>query len=236
MPEQIDIPDIGKVTFKRHHASKSIRLKVVPLKGIQVTLPLRAKINDGVEFVLSNKKWLQKHLSVAEKIEEEKHFLSEGKISKTFSLKLKACDTNKISFHQTGRNITIAHPPHLSVEDKQIQQAIRYCSENAYKYEAKEYLPKRTRELAQQFGFKHAKIGITSAKTRWGSCSGHNNINFSFFLMTLPDHLIDYVILHELAHTVHKDHSHNFWALLAKACPDYKKHNAELKKHRTEVS
>ena len=81
---------------------------------------------------------------------------------------------------------------------------------------AKQYLPIRLAELAQQFGFHYSGLKIQSSRTRWGSCSGTNNINLSLFLMRVPEELIDYVILHELCHTVHHDHSPRFWALMDK--------------------
>ncbi|MBO4662813.1 MAG: M48 family metallopeptidase [Bacteroidaceae bacterium] len=79
---------------------------------------------------------------------------------------------------------------------------------------AKQYLPIRLAELAQQFNFHYTGLKIQSSRTRWGSCSGTNSINLSLFLMRVPEHLIDYVILHELCHTVHHDHSDRFWALM----------------------
>ena len=78
---------------------------------------------------------------------------------------------------------------------------------------------------------------IQTSKTRWGSCSASNSINLSVYLMTLPSHLMDYVILHELCHTVHHDHSDAFWALMDKVT-DGKAHalRNELKQnYRTEL-
>ena len=82
--------------------------------------------------------------------------------------------------------------------------------------EAKAYLPRRVNELAYMYGFNFKGLKIQSSKTRWGSCSGTNNINLSLYLMRVPEHLQDYVILHELCHTVHHNHSREFWALLDK--------------------
>lgn len=80
---------------------------------------------------------------------------------------------------------------------------------------AKRFLPNRVAELAYLYGFsKYKDVKIQSSKTRWGSCSGTNSINLSLYLMKLPDHLIDYVILHELCHTVHHNHSDKFWSLM----------------------
>ena len=80
--------------------------------------------------------------------------------------------------------------------------------------EAKALLPRRVAELAHLYGFCYTKVTIRDSKTRWGSCSGRNSLSLSLYLMQVPEHLQDYVILHELCHTVHHDHSPQFWALM----------------------
>jgi predicted metal-dependent hydrolase len=80
--------------------------------------------------------------------------------------------------------------------------------------QAFETLISRLRELAKIHGFKYARASIRNQKTKWGSCSAKNNINLNINLARLPDELRDYVILHELVHTRHKNHSKKFWAEL----------------------
>jgi len=80
--------------------------------------------------------------------------------------------------------------------------------------EAKAFLPQRVAELAARFGLDCGKVTVRAARTKWGSCTGRNDISLSLYLMTLPEHLRDYVIIHELCHTVHHDHSPRFHALV----------------------
>ena len=79
---------------------------------------------------------------------------------------------------------------------------------------AKADLPSRIERLSLATGLKYAKLSIRASHTKWGSCSGQNHISLSLFLMTLPEHLRDYVIVHELCHTVHHNHSPHFHALV----------------------
>lgn len=79
---------------------------------------------------------------------------------------------------------------------------------------ARRLLPPRVAELAAQYGFNYGRVSIRASRTRWGSCSGRNDLSLSLFLMTLPEYLRDFVILHELCHTVHHNHSAAFHALL----------------------
>jgi predicted metal-dependent hydrolase len=93
---------------------------------------------------------------------------------------------------------------------------------NWFRKEAKEYLNKRTFELADKLGVSVNKVYIKNVKTIWGSCSSKNNINYNIKLISMPEGVIDYVIIHELCHTLERNHSDKFWALVEKVIPDYK--------------
>ena len=80
--------------------------------------------------------------------------------------------------------------------------------------QAKAALPPKVEFYARKFGFSYGRVTIRAARSKWGSCSADNNISLSLYLMTLPEHLADYVIIHELCHTVHHNHSPRFHALL----------------------
>lgn len=75
-------------------------------------------------------------------------------------------------------------------------------------------LPSRVAELAVRTGLQYRSVTIRATRSKWGSCNGRNDLSLSLYLMTLPEHLRDFVILHELCHTVHHDHSPRFHALL----------------------
>ena len=82
---------------------------------------------------------------------------------------------------------------------------------------------------AKEMGTSYPSLSVTSAKTRWGSCSYHNALHFSFRLLYAPIEVIDYVAVHELSHTFYKNHGREFWATVEKYVPDYKKKRAWLK-------
>ena len=87
---------------------------------------------------------------------------------------------------------------------------------------AKRSLIERLNVLSTQIKFPFNKVSIRSQKTRWGSCSGRNNINLNINLVQLPEELRDYVILHELTHTKVKNHSKDFWNTLSQILPQAK--------------
>lgn len=99
----------------------------------------------------------------------------------------------------------------------------------ALKQQAKAYIPHRVAELAAKTGLSYTGVKITTAATRFGSCSPKNSLCFSCLLMRYPKPAIDYVIIHELCHTVHHNHQKPFWKLVQKFMPDYKYNKSLLK-------
>lgn len=94
---------------------------------------------------------------------------------------------------------------------------------------AKELLPERVAYFGGLMGLAPTGIAITGAKTRFGSCSAKNRLCFSWRLMQYPSPAVDYVVVHELAHIVHKNHGKAFYALIALVMPDYKARQSLLK-------
>ena len=113
----------------------------------------------------------------------------------------------------------------------QLKPKIHLFDKPVDKQVAKEFLEGRIKELSDKFGYVYNKVTIRNQKTRWGSCSGKNNINLNMQLMNIPNHLIDYVILHELVHTKIKNHSPIFWGSLNRYVGNAKVVDKELKKY-----
>jgi predicted metal-dependent hydrolase len=164
--------------FKKHHASKCIRISIKDTGPVLVTLPKRMSFSHARAFALLHLDWLK---------------------SNALPLRI--------------------------VENPQVVKDLRTL--------AKKELPKRLQELAGLHGFNYARVSIKNMKTRWGSCSFLNNINLNLNLMRLEDDLIDYVLLHELAHTVEKNHGPRFWALLESCMPNAREVRKKLRTQKT---
>ena len=103
------------------------------------------------------------------------------------------------------------------------------------KVKAKTTLVKKLQLLANKYGFSYNRVFIRNQKTRWGSCSSKNNISLNMKLVRLPDELVDYVILHELTHTIIKDHSKAFWAEMDKLVGNRKQMSSRLRSYGMEL-
>lgn len=90
-----------------------------------------------------------------------------------------------------------------------------------YRQQALQILPERVCILADRYAIVYQQVKISPARTRWGSCSGRGNINFTWRLIMAPWEAVDYVIIHELAHRIEPNHSAHFWKVVANMLPDY---------------
>jgi predicted metal-dependent hydrolase len=111
------------------------------------------------------------------------------------------------------------------------QSNAKLVFERWYRAQAKQILAERVELYASQYDFQYKKVGITSARTRWGSCSADRSLNFSWRLILTPLKAVDYVVVHELVHTVFHDHSRKFWNRVETVMPDYKERRKWLRKN-----
>ena len=96
---------------------------------------------------------------------------------------------------------------------------------------AAEIIPRRVEYFAELIGVKYARVTIRSQKTRWGSCTARNNLNFNCLLVMTPPEVLDSVVVHELCHILHRDHSKAFYASVYKVFPEYDRCDKWLKEN-----
>ena len=127
-------------------------------------------------------------------------------------------------------------PPTADFTDSNLQDWLRKVIEEALRRNAKIILPPRLYMLSEKHRLPYESVQINSSRGRWGSCSSRKKINLSYFLVLLPKHLIDYVLLHELCHTCEMNHGDRFWNLL-NGLTDGKalELREELKRYKTEI-
>ena len=140
-----------------------------------------------------------------------------------------------LSRSEPGR-MQIICPPDADFADENLQAWLRKVLEEALRRTAKNILPPRLQMLSEKHDLPYKSVKINSSSGRWGSCSARGGINLSYYLVLLPSHLIDYVLLHELAHTREMNHGEGFWALLDKLTDGKARAlREELKGYRAEI-
>lgn len=235
---RINFEEIGSVLFERSSKAKHVSIRIKPLAGIRVAVPPRVSFEKAQEFLLSKTDWIKHHLLQIKKQEQKRTVYTQNQVTHTFNhtLQLQAISGLKRAKAQiTKGTLLVSYPAYKSETDDEVQEFIRQAIEATYRLEAKAYLPGRVAYFAKMFGFSYNKVVIKNASTRWGSCSATNNINLNLHLMRLPEALRDYVILHELAHTIEKNHGPRFWALLNQISGDARGLDKQMKNYRVSI-
>lgn len=197
---------------------KTICITVKPDLTVEVRAPLRMTQDQIDRFVLSKRDWIER---AAEK------FKDSGTDEFTYGSKIKFFG-NELTVTAADCEKAVLSKNSLLVPCGLSGESLKRLTAEFYKAEAEAYLSERVREISEETGLKYSSLLINSAKTHWGSCTA-DRIHLSCLLMAASPDTIDYVIIHELAHTVHHNHSERFYALVAQHCPDYKARRKELK-------
>lgn len=210
MEKKYEHKELGTVTIRRSQRAKQYILKVKDGEVI-ATMPWRGSEQTLLEFLEENKEKMLKQICCHPKLHLDE---STRLQTTTFSLHIFCTERKNFYLSLKDGTLHIACPTHTNFSDTAVQELLNSMLEKTLRHEAKRILPGRLMEFARQHGFTVNDIKIQNSKTRWGSCSTRKVINLSLHLMLLPQHLIDYVLLHELCHTVEMNHSNRFWDLM----------------------
>jgi len=217
--------EFGKITIRRSARATQVRLRIAPDGTLRASLPLYAPIFLVRRLVKNSRPELRKLFTQTQPTTDYENGM---RIGKSHSLVVRET-SGQLSVSRRGQKIFVDLPGNKTLRDTDVVRAVRDGIIAALRVEAKSYLPKRLSYLAQKSGFSYSKVRFSHAGGRWGSCSSQGTISLNIALMKLPFELIDYVIIHELAHTRHLNHSPEFWSLVAEGDPDYKAHRRAIK-------
>ena len=231
MPTIID-EEFGEIILRRSARASYVRIRVAPDGRLRASLPLYAPLFLVKRLVKTSREQLRSLLAEHHQTSSFTDGMRVGK-SHTLTVRPVSGQTCKASRH--GQRIIISLPQGKTLADHDVARTVRAKVGEALRIEAKSYLPKRLRFLADQHGFDYNKVRFSHASGRWGSCSSNGTISLNIALMKLPFELIDYVLVHELCHTVEMNHSRAFWTLVETANPEYKAHRTLLKKETPSI-
>lgn len=206
-------PSFGEITVLRTGRARRISVSVRPPGKVRLTLPALCPLKTGMAFIEEKSEWIEKTVKkMGEKYPE--HPILPPYRTAMHTLELKPAPADKISGRISSGKITVSYPETMRPESDEVQHAVKAAILRALRKEAAELLPPMVEGLAREYGFRYRSVTVRATRSRWGSCSGRDDISLSVYLMLLPRHLVEYIILHELCHTKYKDHSEKFHRLL----------------------
>ena len=218
-------------TFTVSRLARRITIKVSPEKGVEVIVPYRYSAARLDQFLYEKQQWILRHWHKAKHHKKTSFQLVDGATLEILgtlkTIRLRSSTKKKDYVKEVEpliftKNGATPGPSEIHIFTSENPQQAKKALEQHFRKIAEKYLPIRTQQLSLLMGTHYGIITIRSQKTRWGSCSSRNNLNFNWRLILMPPEVCDYVIFHELTHTVHHDHSSRFYALLQKFCPEYK--------------
>lgn len=208
----------------KHTKRKTVSFKILRYKCVQVTAPYFLSEGNIIDIINKNISWIEKNIDKNITQKKERKYLNGDIIpykGQGYTLKIKE-----------GNREVIIDPSNfvinLSCKTKDEAKGIIL---NWYKKQAEEYIKNKVKYYEEILGVKSANIRIKNQNTLWGSCSSKRNLNFNLKIIMAPINIIDYVIIHELCHIKHMNHSLEFWKEVEKIIPDYKEKRTFLKNY-----
>lgn len=214
-------------TVKRSSKAKRVRLEIRVTTGLTIVVPGSYKTEELPDLLRKRSRWILGKLAECGKNQ-----------SLAAEKELKSGDS--ISYLGRYLRVVVRYNPStpVSVRLEKNRLLVNLDSQNGrlnmvlewwYRQQAERLIKKRADELCSLLGVAYGRLSIRRAKTRWGSCSRKGNLNFNWKLIMVPEPVIDYVIIHELAHLKELNHSKNFWKLVAEHCPQWRQYRQWLK-------
>lgn len=228
----VELQEVGTVKLYKRKGAQSIRLSIAASGEVKVMLPYWLPYEAGISFVRSKIGWILEQQT--DKVTELVHGQAIGKTHHLYFWS--SLEANKPVSRVNGSTIKITHPINTTSSDPAVQKVAVTACIRALRSQAENLLPQRLQTLAATHDCSYRSASVKQLKGRWGSCDTDKNIVLNLFLMQLPWNLIDYVLLHELAHTRALHHGPEFWAEFESFLPNAKKLRKEIRSYRPTVA
>ena len=231
------------VEVHRRAFRRSVSIYLYPNKPIKVVASKSTSQKVIVDFLMAKRNWIEKTFEkfadLAEQFPEKKIQALEDFPYLGIDRKLKVVITlNKKTFVSvTDENLLLHIPRNEWSAETPLREHPTALKEirHFYKREAIQLLGARIRHWAEQMNLHPSQVKFREQRTRWGSCSSRKVINLNWRLIVFHPEIIDYVIVHELAHLAHMNHSEHFWGLVEKYMPNYRELMGSLKQSQNLV-
>ena len=217
---------------------RTIQIQLDPDSGLKVLVPHTLTDGEIEDFLLKRYDWILKHRAGIETSDHQFDWTEGGVMQlrgNPIQIVVQERDVSDVgrdlpstvAKSLEGETVTVIIPPGMTSEVK--SKVVREWVMEWYRQEAWDHLKARVAEFGNVMGVQPSQLKLSNAKKRWGSCSGKRSINLNWRLIMLHDQLIDYVVVHELAHLIELNHSPGFWGVVERVLPDYQRLRRQLR-------
>jgi predicted metal-dependent hydrolase len=210
-------------TIKKSSRAKYVKLRVSAQQGLEIVIPTSFDVKEIPSVILRNKKWIEKQF-----IRLAKSPLANVARALPHQIELTAMrQTWKVSYIESQTALRIVTRPHQEIVLLGKIKNVAACKKLLIawlKNIAKIYLTEKLMQVSKITKLSYNKLTIRNQKTRWGSCTSDKSISLNYKIIFLPPNLATHILIHELCHTVHMNHSSKFWRLVGKFDADCKEH------------
>lgn len=217
-------------TIRRSKRARRVRITLKPDHTVVVTVPRAARV-DVRDILMHHADWIIKKIktmpALTKRLWQNHETLMYLGVEYTLRVELTSRSKSRLTFTQDHFTLS----SHLEPTHPDYIQAASEAALQWFRAAAKEYIVPLAHEYAVQMNLAVNKIRIKNQKTLWGSASSKSNLNFNCRLMMAPEQIIRYVVIHELCHFTHMNHSKAFWALVEQYDPAYRQHRSWLRQH-----
>lgn len=225
------------ITIRRKAFRRSMTIKISGEGKLVLLTNSTTSLSYIKKFILEKEAWIEKHLQQIpqqKKVKQGEIFFFRGK---PLVLKFVITQLKQVFISETNENLLLHLPTSLWSQEVLHSEFPEYLNliKEFYHREGVKHLSRRVEELAYDTLLRPKKVSFRAQKTRWGSCSSRRHISLNWKLIFADFHVIDYVIIHELAHLIHLNHSAEFWALVESHCPDYRIHDDWINKNHKHI-
>lgn len=227
----INYDEIGDVRYHRNSRAKNISIRISSDGMVRVTVPGRCSFHRAERFVMEKNNWIRQKTLKIKRLKEKNLVWDAGDVIPVRNRGIVVLQGDDVEFvvNETENGYGISLPRGYDPAQPDQQSAMKDLVAQLGLKEAKRQLPGILASLSEKHSLPYTRLTVRRMRTRWGSCSSGNNISLNSGLIFLPDPLIEYVMLHELAHTLHKDHSKRFWDALEAILPGALAYRKELR-------
>lgn len=224
-----------------YHLKRSTKRKRIAIEVKQGKVLVKAPFfveTTYIEQLLSNKRhWLESTIALQREKQIESNCIQDNGqlwfLGQLYSIKFEFKKENYVVVDPNQKIITLSLRQHWQFKDLDlINKKAKFEFESFYKAKAEKLIEEKVSHFSQLMNLFPKGLKVRQYKARWGSCNNKRFLQFNYLIAMLPDDVIDYIVIHELAHLQHFNHSREFWFLVAKYNPQYQDIKRWLKEHQ----